>query len=49
MFLKTPILNYQQQKEAVNRIHKLIANGMSSKEAITLVAKEIRIKYTTKK
>ncbi|MFV9998003.1 MAG: YoaH family protein [Arsenophonus endosymbiont of Dermacentor nuttalli] len=49
MFSDMPTLNRQQQQEAVERIHKLMAKGMSSGEAIALVAKKIRAKYTTKK
>lgn len=40
-----PSLNHQQQQEAVDRIHQLMADGMSSGEAIAIVAQEIREKY----
>lgn len=43
-----PALNHQEQQEAVERIHQLIADGVSSGEAIALVAQEIREKYKDK-
>ncbi|MFS1537941.1 MAG: YoaH family protein [Candidatus Phlomobacter fragariae] len=49
MFSNMPTLNNQEQQEAVERIHQLMANGISSGEAIALVAKEIRKKYAIKK
>lgn len=42
MFNGLPALSHQQQQQAVERIHQLIAEGMSSGEAIALVAAEIR-------
>lgn len=48
MFSGMPALNHQQQQEAVDRIHQLMADGMSSGEAIALVAQEIREKYKDK-
>ncbi|UDG80838.1 hypothetical protein GFV14_00318 [Candidatus Hartigia pinicola] len=48
MFLNMPALNYQEQQEAVNKIHKLMTDGMKTGEAITYVAKEIRNKYKDK-
>ena len=42
MFNGLPALSREQQQQAVERIHQLIAEGMSSGEAITLVAAEIR-------
>ncbi len=42
MFKGLPALSVQQQQDAVERIHQLIAEGMSSGEAITVVAAEIR-------
>lgn len=42
MFNGLPALSHQQQQQAVERIHQLIAEGMSSGEAIALVAVEIR-------
>lgn len=35
-------LTHQQQQEAVEKIQKLMAEGMSTAEAIKVVAKEIR-------
>ncbi|WBA10204.1 YoaH family protein [Salinivibrio kushneri] len=35
-------LNHEQQQEAAERIHALMAEGMSSGEAIMHVANEIR-------
>lgn len=48
MFSKMPTLNHQEQQEAAERIHQLMAKGMSSGEAIALVAKEIRAKHANK-
>ncbi|EKT63642.1 YoaH family protein [Providencia burhodogranariea] len=48
MFSGMPVLNHQQQQEAVERIHQLMADGMSSGEAIALVAQEIREKFKDK-
>lgn len=42
-------LNHQEQQEAAERIHQLMADGMSSGEAIAFVAKEIRAKHAVKK
>lgn len=41
-----PSLSHEQQQKAVERIQELMANGMSSGEAITLVATEIRANHT---
>ncbi|MGP1931300.1 MAG: YoaH family protein [Arsenophonus sp. ET-YP4-MAG3] len=41
-------LNDQEQQESVERIHQLMEKGITSKEAIALVAKEIRKKYMSK-
>ncbi|PAV01730.1 YoaH family protein [Arsenophonus sp. ENCA] len=49
MFSDMPMLNHQEQQEAAERIHQLMADGMSSGEAIALVAKEIRAKHAVKK
>lgn len=49
MFSDMPTLNHQEQQEAAERIHQLMADGMSSGEAIALVAKEIRAKHAVKK
>ncbi|MEX6025480.1 YoaH family protein [Providencia vermicola] len=48
MFSGMPALNHQEQQEAVERIHQLMADGMSSGEAIALVAQEIREKHKDK-
>ena len=42
MFTGLPALSHEQQQQAVERIQELMAGGMSSGEAITLVAQEIR-------
>ncbi|KFD18782.1 MULTISPECIES: YoaH family protein [Tatumella] len=42
MFKGLPALSVEQQQQAVERIHQLIADGMSSGEAIAQVAAEIR-------
>ena len=41
-----PALSHEQQQQAVERIQALISGGMSSGEAITLVANEIRATHT---
>lgn len=41
-----PALSHEQQQQAVERIHQLMAEGMSSGEAITRVAQEIRQSHT---
>ncbi|CAK9884866.1 MAG: hypothetical protein XXXJIFNMEKO3_01258 [Candidatus Erwinia impunctatus] len=41
-----PAMNKKQQEEAVERIHALMAEGMSSGEAIQRVASEIRAKHS---
>ena len=46
MFAGLPSLSHEQQQKAVERIQELMANGMSSGEAITLVAAEIRASHT---
>lgn len=42
MITGLPALSHQQQQQAVERIQTLMASGMSSGEAIALVAREIR-------
>lgn len=37
-----PVLNHEEQQEAVDKIHQLMADGMSSGEAIAIIAQEIR-------
>ena len=46
MFSGLLSLSHEQQQKAVERIQELMANGMSSGEAITLVAAEIRANHT---
>lgn len=41
-----PALSHEQQQKAVERIQALMAQGMSSGEAIALVAAEIRASHT---
>ena len=43
-----PVLDHTEQQAAVDKIHQLMADGMSSGEAIALVAKEIREQYKDK-
>lgn len=46
MITGLPALSHDQQQLAVERIQQLMAEGMSSGEAITLVAQEIRESHT---
>lgn len=46
MFKGLPALSHEQQQQAVERIQELMAGGMSSGEAITQVAQEIRQIHT---
>lgn len=46
MFSGLPALSYEQQQQAVERIQELMAQGMSSGQAIGLVAAEIRSTHT---
>jgi len=46
MFKGLPALSHEQQQQAVERIQELMAGGMSSGEAITQVAQEIRQTHT---
>lgn len=46
MFTGLPALSHEQQQQAVERIHQLIAEGMTSGEAIATVAEEIRSNHT---
>lgn len=41
-----PALSHEQQQQAVERIQELINGGMSSGEAIAMVANEIRATHT---
>ncbi|MGL9735255.1 MAG: YoaH family protein [Symbiopectobacterium sp.] len=42
MFNDMPTLTHSQQQDAVERIQSLMAQGMSSGEAIVLVATDLR-------
>ncbi|MCC4798621.1 MULTISPECIES: YoaH family protein [Enterovibrio] len=44
-----PTLTHSEQQEAAERIHALMATGMSSGEAIMIVANEIREREAAKK
>ncbi|XXD09186.1 YoaH family protein [Klebsiella sp. R445] len=46
MFAGLPSLSHEQQQKAVERIHELMSQGMSSGEAISLVANELRASHT---
>ncbi|GAA5646880.1 MULTISPECIES: YoaH family protein [Vibrio] len=42
MFNDIPTLSHQEQQEAVERIQQLMATGISTGEAIKIVAEQIR-------
>ncbi|WP_375749875.1 YoaH family protein [Vibrio sp. HN007] len=42
MFNDLPTLSHQEQQEAVDKIQKLMAEGVSTAEAIQIVADQIR-------
>lgn len=42
MLNNTPTLTHAEQQEAAERIHELMAQGISSGQAIMMVANEIR-------
>ncbi|SKA60146.1 YoaH family protein [Enterovibrio nigricans] len=44
-----PSLSHAEQQEAAEKIHALMAQGMSSGEAIMLVANEIRERQASQK
>ncbi|MGL4726047.1 MAG: YoaH family protein [Scandinavium sp.] len=46
MFAGLPSLSHEQQQQAVERIQELMTQGMSSGEAIQLVAQELRANHT---
>ena len=46
MFAGLPSLSHEQQQKAVERIQELMSQGMSSGEAISLVADELRATHT---
>ncbi len=45
MFAGLPSLSHDQQQKAVERIQELMTQGMSSGEAIALVAQELRASH----
>ena len=49
MFNNMPTLTHEQQQKAAERIHELMAQGISSGEAIMIVANEIREQQAQKK
>lgn len=46
MFTGLPALTHEQQQQAVERIHQLMSEGMTSGQAIATVAEEIRSTHT---
>ncbi|MDW8846368.1 YoaH family protein [Erwinia sp. MMLR14_017] len=46
MNIGLPALSHEQQQQAVERIQQLMSEGMSSGEAIQMVAAEIRETHT---
>lgn len=46
MFSGLPALSHDEQQKAVERIQALMAQGMSSGQAIAQVAQEIRATFT---
>ena len=46
MFAGLPSLSHDQQQKAVERIQELMGQGMSSGEAITVGAQELRARHT---
>ena len=46
MFAGLPSLSHEQQQKAVERIQQLRTEGMSSGQAIALVAEELRASHT---
>ena len=49
MFAGLPSLTHEQQQKAVERIQELMAQGMSSGQAIALVAEELRANHSGKR
>lgn len=45
MFDDLPPLSHQEQQKAVERIQKLMSEGMSTAQAIKIVAEQIRAEY----
>ncbi len=48
MFLGMPTLKHEEQQKAVEKIQSLMSEGMSSGEAIQLVAQELREKHSSR-
>ncbi|RXA24495.1 YoaH family protein [Escherichia coli] len=46
MFAGLPSLTHEQQQKAVERIQELMAQGLSSGQAIALVAEELRAHHS---
>ncbi|MDE4079992.1 MULTISPECIES: YoaH family protein [Enterobacter cloacae complex] len=46
MFAGLPSLSHDQQQKAVERIQELMSQGMSSGQAISQVAEELRANHT---
>lgn len=46
MFTGLPALTHEQQQQAVERIHQLMSEGLTSGQAIAMVADEIRSTHT---
>ena len=46
MFAGLPSLTHEQQQKAVERIQELMAQGMSSGQAIALEAQELRANHS---
>jgi len=46
MFAGLPSLSHDQQQKAVERIQELMSQGMSSGQAISQVAQELRATHT---
>ena len=46
MFAVLPSMIHEQQQKAVERIQELMSRGMSSGQAIALVADELRASHT---
>lgn len=49
MFDDLPPLSHQEQQQAVVRIQELMQKGISTAEAIKIVAQQIRAEYAAKK
>ncbi|EEW7516362.1 YoaH family protein [Escherichia coli] len=49
MFAGLPSLTHEQQQKAVERIQELMAQGMSSGQAIALVAEELRANHSVER